>query len=427
MSRRELLAYVVLAAGFMLASTALIIVFGDGGSLPLGPAVVLTLGFAVLSRVRFDAGSGYTVPTQLLFVPMLFVVEPLWAPVLAAAGMTLGQLHAVVADRQHLSRLLTGPGNAWFALGPALVFALTDPGSPDLGDWPIYLLALGTQFLLDFVVGAVGEWISHGVAPELQLRVMAPIWAVDMMLSPIGLMAAIATETQPYAFVLVLPLAVLMAAFAREHRARIEQAIELSSAYRKTALLLGDVIGADDSYTGDHSQGVVKLAIRIGEHMKLNADDLRLVELGALLHDVGKIVIPKEIVNKPGPLDDDEWAIVRTHTLVGQQMLDRVGGALSDVGQIVRSSHEHFDGNGYPDGRSGAAIPLPSRIVAVADAHSAMTTDRVYRPRLAEAEALRRLRRGAGTQFDPDVITALFAVLEPRPQPPGRRAHALVR
>jgi HD-GYP domain-containing protein (c-di-GMP phosphodiesterase class II) len=137
------------------------------------------------------------------------------------------------------------------------------------------------------------------------------------------------------------------------------------------------------------------------------------VELGALLHDVGKIRIPKEILLKPGPLDDAEFAEMKRHTIYGQQLLDRVGGPLTEVGAIVRASHERVDGRGYPDGLSGRAIPLEARIVGACDAFSAMTTDRPYRGALPVTEAVAELRRCAGSQFDPAVVEALCALVEP--------------
>ena len=120
--------------------------------------------------------------------------------------------------------------------------------------------------------------------------------------------------------------------FAQERRARLDQQIETSRTYRRTALLLGELIGEDDEYTGAHSQGVVSLSVAVADELGLDEEQRRLVEFGALLHDVGKIAVPKEIVNKPGALSEDEWAVMRRHTIVGQRMLDRVGGALKDVG-----------------------------------------------------------------------------------------------
>jgi putative nucleotidyltransferase with HDIG domain len=428
-NRRDVIAHAMRSGTFVLVAAALIIGLGDGTSPDIGQAAALTFSLALLSRIEFNAGSGFTDPTQIVLVAMLFVVPPVWVPVLVAIAMTLGQVPDVVVGRLYPSRIFTGPGHAWHAVGPALVFALADVGPPQLADVPVYVLALAAQFILDYGVSAVSERVSLGVAPKLQLRVMQPIWLTDLLLSPIGILAAIATYREPYAFLLVLPFVALLASFAREHRARIAQAIELSSAYRNTALLLGDVIGDDDAYTGAHSQNVVTMAVGIAHELRLDDDELRLVELGALLHDVGKIAIPNHIINKPGPLDDDEWAIVRTHTIAGQEMLGRIGGALSDVGDVVRSSHERFDGTGYPDGKGHEDIPRPSRIVSVADAYSAMTTDRPYREALPEAEAIRRLLAGSGSQFDPDVVDAMVVVLirqarQRTPAPPRVTAFA---
>ncbi len=141
--------------------------------------------------------------------------------------------------------------------------------------------------------------------------------------------------------------------FARDRRARMAAAVELSHAYRGTALLLGDVVEADDAYTGSHSRDVVELVMAVGPRMQLDEDQLRRLEFAALLHDVGKIGIPNEIINKPGPLNDEERAIINTHTIEGENMLVNVGGVLAEVGRIVRSCHERYDGLGYPDGLAG--------------------------------------------------------------------------
>ena len=154
---------------------------------------------------------------------------------------------------------------------------------------------------------------------------------------------------------------------------------ELSNAYRGTAYVLGDVVEADDAYTGEHCRGVVQLALEVGERLGLSPEQSRNLEFGALLHDVGKIAIPNEIINKPGKLDAHELQVVKTHTTEGQALLDRVGGFMSDVGRIVRSHHERWDGGGYPDGLAGEAIPLEARIVAACDSWNAMTTTRSYR------------------------------------------------
>jgi putative nucleotidyltransferase with HDIG domain len=171
------------------------------------------------------------------------------------------------------------------------------------------------------------------------------------------------------------------------------------------------VIEADDGYTGAHSRDVVSLTVAVAGELGLDACGRRDAELTALLHDVGKIRISKELVNKPGPLTADERTVMETHTVEGEALLSQVGGLLGEVGTIVRSHHERFDGTGYPDGLAGDEIPLVARIVSCCDAYSAMTTDRPYRAALPQATALAELEAQAGTQFDPAVVAALVRVV----------------
>jgi HD-GYP domain-containing protein (c-di-GMP phosphodiesterase class II) len=208
----------------------------------------------------------------------------------------------------------------------------------------------------------------------------------------------------------MLPLVLLLRHFSQERRRRIDHALELSDAYRGTAFLLGDVVEADDAYTGAHSRHVVDLVLGVCDELGLDPDARRNAEFVALLHDVGKIRIPGEIINKPGPLDADERKLIETHTIEGQLLLERVGGLLGHIGRIVRSCHEHWDGSGYPDGLAGAEIPTIARIVCACDAYSAMTTTRSYRAALEQHQAAAELSRCAGSQFDPDVVRAILAV-----------------
>ena len=143
-----------------------------------------------------------------------------------------------------------------------------------------------------------------------------------------------------------------------------------------------------------------------------NPEQRRNLEFGALLHDVGKIAIPKEIINKPGKLDPQEWEIINTHTVEGQKVLDRVGGFMHEVGLIVRSHHERWDGRGYPDGLSGEAIPLEARIISCCDTWNAMRTDRSYRRALSHEVARAELVANAGHQFDPRIVTAFLELIE---------------
>jgi putative nucleotidyltransferase with HDIG domain len=249
------------------------------------------------------------------------------------------------------------------------------------------------------------------ITPLAHLRATLPAFAVDTLLAPLGLLVAFVAYGRPLAVLLVLPVLLLFATFARERQHRIDNALELSTAYRGTAMLLGDVIEADDEYTGSHSRDVVDLVVSVADELGLDSRERRQAEFAALLHDIGKVKIPAAIINKAGPLDDEEWALMKTHTIVGEQLLERIGGLLGEVGRIVRSCHERWDGKGYPDELAGEEIPLAARIVCACDAWSAMTTDRSYRKARSDAEAAAELRACAGTHFDPRVVDALLAVL----------------
>ncbi|HEV2776747.1 MAG TPA: HD-GYP domain-containing protein [Solirubrobacteraceae bacterium] len=409
----------IVEASFASALVAVVIALPLLFDAPRPSAVVviaLVIAIALVSRVEFDVGAGFVAPLQLVFVPVLFVVHPAWAPFVVASGLLLARLPRLCSDASGARHWLVAIGNAWFAVGPAIVLAAGDVTAPAIEHWPLLLAALAAQFVGDTATGAAREWLALGVPPRVQLHVMGLVLLVDSLLTPIGLLAALVAQDEPLAFLLVLPLAGLLAIFARERAARIDQAIELSKAYRGTALLLGDVISDDDAYTGEHSYGVIALALQVADELGLDEDERRLVEFSALLHDVGKLGVPKEIINKAGPLDDEEWAIMKQHTVYGQQMLDRVGGSMTAVGNIVRASHERWDGNGYPDGTAGEDVPLAARIVAVADTFSAITTTRSYRRAQTPEAAIEELQRCAGTQFDPKVVDAVVAILE-RPGP----------
>jgi diguanylate cyclase (GGDEF)-like protein len=164
----------------------------------------------------------------------------------------------------------------------------------------------------------------------------------------------------------------------------------------------------------DHMDGVAELSRAIAEHLGLGPTELERVRLAATLHDVGKMAIPDAIVLKPGPLTDDEWQFMKRHTLIGERIV-AAAPALRPVSLLIRSSHERFDGAGYPDGLGGEEIPLGARIVCVCDAYDAMVSSRPYRTTAkTEAQALAELERCANTQFDPRVVAAVAAALDDR-------------
>jgi putative nucleotidyltransferase with HDIG domain len=405
----------LVGGGFVLAAVALALIGDMNRSFSLPMAALYVLGIAVAGHVRFDIGAGYTVPTQAVFMPMLFAVPLPLVPLLVALALALGMAPMILTKRVSPTRLLTVPGNCWFALGPALVLLDAHDHNPD-GRWGVLLLALAAQLLCDFLANAVREKLLHDITLEELIAEAKQVYAIDLALSPLGLAVAFATSPvqDQWSVLLIAPLFAVLRLFSKDRRTRMEQLIELRDAYRGTALVLGDVVEADDTYTGEHCRGVVRLALEVAEALELDGERLRNVEFAALLHDVGKIAVPKEIVNKPGELDEREWRIIKMHTIEGQRMLERVGGLMRDVGEIVRSSHERWDGGGYPDGLAGEAIPLEARIVTACDAFNAMTTTRSYREAMPFSAAVAELLRNSGTQFDPRVVEVLVRLVGDR-------------
>jgi putative nucleotidyltransferase with HDIG domain len=278
----------------------------------------------------------------------------------------------------------------------------------------ILVLALLAQLACDFVANAAWERLFARVTLGDLLEEVRQVYAIDLALSPLGLAAAFAVVNvgSQLTVLLIVPLFGVLWLFSKEREVRLAQLLELNDAYHGTALLLGDVVEADDGYTGEHCRSVVRLALHVARSMRLNVDQQRAVEFGALLHDVGKVAVPKEIINKPGKLDAREWEVIKTHTVEGQKMLDRIGGFMGDVGHIVRSHHERWDGRGYPDGLRGEDRPIAARIVAACDAYNAMTTTRSYREAMTVGDAIAELRRNSETQFDPAVVNALLDAIQ---------------
>ena len=400
----------VLAAGFLVAAAAALALPGTRAFSPLA-AGVSVLCYALASRVQFELAGGFALPTEGVLVAMWFLVPARTLPLLVCAALVLAAVPDLARRRMPADRLAINVVCSWHAVGPALVLSLAHVHAPAWRDAPLYAGALGAQFAFDYTGALVLARTVVVISPLGQLRAMLPSFAVDTALAPLGLLVAFAAYRESWALLLLLPVLALFATFARERQRRIDHALELSAAYRGTAILLGDVIEADDAYTGSHSRDVVDLVVAVADRLGLGPRERQQAELAALLHDVGKVKIPAALVNKPGPLDAAERTLMNTHTIVGESMLETVGGLLGEVGHVVRSCHERWDGSGYPDGLAGAEIPLAARIVCACDAWSAMTTDRAYRRALPLPAAAAELRACAGTHFDPQVVATLAAVL----------------
>ncbi len=256
------------SAGMLLliATAALIAVAQPRLPDPATAAMFIAL-YAVFWQVTFKVASAATTPVQLLFVPMWFAFDPALLPAVAIAGHLTGGLieHARSRGQRRLGRVALALPDAWYAVGPAVVLSAYGTQEARLDQWWIYALALAAQFAVDAGTSFVRCYGAAGITPREQLGGMTWMWAVDAALTPIALVLALSLHHSPALVLAMLPLGGLLALFAKEREDRIQAALELSSAYRGTARLMGDVLEADDAYTGgEHTQGVVELSLPSG-------------------------------------------------------------------------------------------------------------------------------------------------------------------
>jgi diguanylate cyclase (GGDEF)-like protein/putative nucleotidyltransferase with HDIG domain len=201
------------------------------------------------------------------------------------------------------------------------------------------------------------------------------------------------------------------AALRAENRLAEQRRDELERSYLATIAALAAALDAKDRHTEAHSRETAALARAVGRHLGLDNEDLRFLEYGALLHDIGKIGVPGYILNKPGALDEEETAIMREHPVIGERIVASVP-FLARIRPVVRAEHERWDGGGYPDGLRGQQIPIESRIIHACDAFQAMSSDRPYRRARPRDWILKEIRAQSGRQFDPTVAEALVLVIE---------------
>jgi putative nucleotidyltransferase with HDIG domain len=217
----------------------------------------------------------------------------------------------------------------------------------------------------------------------------------------------------------------LLAGIANQAAVALERARSfenLENTFVSTVEALANALEANDEYTSSHTRWITDMALKVGSALGFDPPALKTLELGALFHDIGKIGIPTSILLKPGPLTAEERKIIEMHPELGARILEPID-RLAEVRTIVRSCHERWDGGGYPDGKSAEEIPIEARIVLVCDAFHAMTTDRPYRKRLSLDEACRRLREGAGSQFDPAVVDVFLSLPREAPVPVEQAAQ----
>jgi HD-GYP domain-containing protein (c-di-GMP phosphodiesterase class II) len=413
MDRHERTVTLVSAIVFGALAIALAVLVDDQRDANLWVTGGLLVGYAVLLHVRFEFGGYYASPEQLAYVPLLLLGPLPWVPLLIAIAGAASMLPDIVRDHWHRDRWLGAfADSSWPYMGGVVVLLLFAPGPIEAGLIWIYLLALVAHFASDLAWTLIRNFLLDRLPVRTVIDGFSGTALVDAILTPIALVVAFPAARYPLCLLAIIPLVGLFQLFSHDRRERYSKTLELHRAYRGVVMLLSDVVEHDDEYTGSHSRSVVDLANAVADELGIDSASRQELEFAAMLHDVGKIAIPKEILNKPAALTDTEFEVMKTHTIEGQFMLDRVGGLLARVGEIVRSCHERWDGRGYPDGLKGEQIPLAARIVFACDAYHAMTSDRVYRAALPRSVAISELTDNAGTQFDPEVVAALTAVVD---------------
>jgi putative nucleotidyltransferase with HDIG domain len=402
-----------------------------------GLLIFLSLGAAVAEGRSIRVAP--RVELSVSFIPLVF-----GAVLLGPAGAGIVGLAAMLGDRRGpverfaiyaAARTLSG-----VAAGAA-VFAVQGwlPG----GELQHYLAASATAAavsgLVDFAIVAATMALRALLRPAALWRLVRGSLAVSIALyTPLTALFAYAYVGSGK-FVLAFFLIPVLAAHLSHamHSRQVELIDELQTTNERLedantrlrrinlsfAAAMVRALDSRDAYTAGHSAAVAVYSRDIARELALPAEDVELIHLAGLVHDIGKIGLRAEVLQKQSALDDAEWAEMRRHSEIGARILVEVED-YGEIARIVRSHHERYDGAGYPDGLAGEAIPPLSRIIAVADAYNAMTSDRPYRRAMAPDVAMQQLVLGKGTQFEPALVDAFVAVLERESEPYRRGLQA---
>jgi HD-GYP domain-containing protein (c-di-GMP phosphodiesterase class II) len=393
------------------------------GNVVLG--IFLSAAFVIANR--YPVHIRFQTKIHLATVPLYLMALLLPAPAAAlgaGAGMLIEQLLSRKVSGNRPSDIITAVGRlaivamvtAWiaqFLLADRLAVPLT------------FGLAAVVMYAADTVLGAIeiAAMSEDSVGRLLVLLIREGI-AVEGVQYLLGVLGALVALQYPWALALLVPPIVFV--YLAYKRAK-----ELQDTTRYMLENIADTVDLRDPYTGGHSRRVTELCRGILEEMSLRGPEANLIITAARVHDIGKLAIPDRILHKEDQFDPEERAIMESHSVRGAEFLSRYPDFRRGA-EIVRHHHEHWDGQGYPAGIAGAAIPIGARVIAAADAFDAMTSDRPYRKGMPAQRAARILREGRGTQWDPDVVDAflrsiagrLAAEAQPAPQTSGTAANS---
>lgn len=374
--------------------------------------IIIAVVLGILSLI-FEVGisfplliTGATSFSTVTFMAMIFLL-PFPLPAL------LGAIIVAVNDlweRKPIKGLIFNPANYALTFGVSSYIWYRYSDGRALHELP---LSFGSLFAVVGIIAAfylINVFLLNGYFAIANRRPLLYIWMTQdaefllpyVSLQVVGMLFAALWGTSPVAIpFLVVPAVTTYLAFETIKR--------LQGQTQDAMIAMADAIDARDPYTAQHSQRVTEIAVRIAEAHGLRAQEIDRIELAARVHDLGKIGISDAILNKPGRLEDHEWELMKAHPVIGEQLL-KPYRQFRHESQIVRSHHERWDGRGYPDGLRGHEMPIGARIIAVADAYDAMTSDRPYRKALSHEVAVDEIRKGALSQFDPQVVASFLHV-----------------
>ena len=329
---------------------------------------------------------------------------------LNAFGETLAQVPDVYGELRRLTGMvgeaLNGEFAALFLCEDQELLLTASAGkvrlSPDRLEDVCTRAMLGSESVNTAVAAPAGAAVSGGLTDEVVFVMAAPLYLKDA----IGGVLAVGSTARSFHDDDVTLLTTVGGQIAVALQSA-DAYTKLDKMYLESVTALAAAMEAKDHYTAEHADSLAAMAKAVGRRLGLADAELRELHFAAVLHDIGKIGIPGSILNKPGKLTEDEFAVMAEHTVIGERILSSIE-YLQPIARIVRSAHERWDGGGYPDRLAGDEIPLPSRIVLACDAFDAMTTDRPYRKAMPDDNALEELRANAGKQFDPAVVEAFM-------------------
>lgn len=376
---------------------------------PIEVETLLFLGLAVLTgwvRMRFDPAAHLTLTPVLVFAATLSL-QPLAPVLIAAFSAGFSALFARKSWRETLAEVAIEGVPALLlvvAFRIVLPFVPSHLGGRILAFIPGLLVFVSVRLLMAVAWSHVREGVSvtsFVAGPGRQILMNLPIFAVEAVA-----LTFLATSYLRLGF---LALALAVAALVEFYYPYKLLSDQEDAIYASLAMI-AQAIDAKDPYTARHSRNVARLAVRIAREMGLDEADVRRIRVGALLHDIGKVGVSGNIIRKPASLEEHEGIAMKRHPVISAEIMVPVE-FLREASDIVRHHHEHIDGSGYPDGLKGEEIPTGSRVILVADAFDAMTTDRPYRKGRSKDDALKVLMEHGGRQFDRRVVRALDSVL----------------